>query len=319
MCAKGGTYSIYVRPGSSGNIVLDFLGGGACWNGANCTGNTISFTDHLDDLRDKYLPSAAGLYEHDNPENPVRLDTHVVIPYCTGDVHWGHADRNYIGKDGKEFTIHHRGAINAQAAIDKIKSDYGGPGNILVTGCSAGSYASIYWTPYIKRMWPHSHVSQFGDSGAGVLTESFQHDGFLQWNVVQHAPAWIPGLDPAQVDWYNISMHDMYKAVAKAHPEISFGQFNAVDDLIQKYFYRLMGGDTAAWTALMRQQVTKISEGAKNFSYYMAPFDGHCITPFHEFYDDPQAGNNRPLKSWFTALMKDERPANENCDHCESP
>lgn len=35
-CADGSPYSIFINEGSTGNLVLDFMGGGACWSAETC-------------------------------------------------------------------------------------------------------------------------------------------------------------------------------------------------------------------------------------------------------------------------------------------
>ena len=53
-----------------------------------------------------------------DPAAPEHADTHVYVPYCTGDLHWGNATVRY--QEG--VTIEHRGAVNAQAAVDWLQA-----------------------------------------------------------------------------------------------------------------------------------------------------------------------------------------------------
>ncbi|TDJ04695.1 MAG: esterase, partial [Deltaproteobacteria bacterium] len=43
-CARGGEYSFFVKEGDPRKIVIDFMGGGACWNKRTCkVGSRIFF------------------------------------------------------------------------------------------------------------------------------------------------------------------------------------------------------------------------------------------------------------------------------------
>ena len=77
-----------------------------------------------------------------------------------------------------------------------------------MTGCSAGSYGSVYWTPHYKKAFPNSSITQFGDSGAGVITQEFLQQSFSNWQAELNAPRWIPGLDPKRSDWQAMSLND---------------------------------------------------------------------------------------------------------------
>ena len=47
----------------------------------------------------------SGFYDHDNAENPFKDWYHVIIPYCTGDIHWGDAVTTYNEGMSSEVTI----------------------------------------------------------------------------------------------------------------------------------------------------------------------------------------------------------------------
>src|SRR5690606_13843929 len=153
-----------------------------------------------------------------HPENPYSSWTHVVIPYCTGDLHWGNSEREYTTANGERFTIHHKGAVNTAAVLDWVKSNYVDPSRIHINGCSAGSYGSIFWTPYIREQYQNAGVTQFGDAGAGVLTPGFMNTAVAQWNIAPAAPAWVPGLDPANTDYTKLTLDEFYIRVASHYP-----------------------------------------------------------------------------------------------------
>ena len=89
----------------------------------------------------------AGLSDPNSPE--FSLYTHIYLPYCTGDLHWGDADVTY--EPG--LTVRHRGGENARVAIQWMVRNFAEPEQLFVTGCSAGSYASIFWGAKIAEMY----------------------------------------------------------------------------------------------------------------------------------------------------------------------
>jgi len=80
--------------------------------------------------------------------------------------------------------------------LDWVYANFRAPEQIFVTGCSAGSYGSALWSSHIMEHYPDSRVIQFGDSGAGVITQSFFADSFPIWQAQDAFPSWIPSLDP---------------------------------------------------------------------------------------------------------------------------
>ena len=102
LCARGEKFSFFVNEGSSDKIIIDFIGGGACWNDMTCNKSNPTFIDSVDYLR-KNEAGLEGLYDHSDSRNPLKDYTHVVIPYCTGDIHWGQKDTVYVDKLNKPY------------------------------------------------------------------------------------------------------------------------------------------------------------------------------------------------------------------------
>src|SRR5262245_58626937 len=167
-CALGGPYAFWVRPGTVNRLVVDFSGGGACWDALTCglaAGNEAICTQTVDTMRMRVQSGMAnGIYDHTRADNPIKDWYHVIVPYCTCDIHWGDNAATYTsGSD--TITIQHRGAVNSRAVLDWVYANFGAPEEILVTGCSAGSYGSIGWSAYVADHYRSSKMVQFGDSG----------------------------------------------------------------------------------------------------------------------------------------------------------
>src|SRR5690348_6861110 len=48
ICARGGAYSFFVYPGKTNKVVIDFIGGGACWTEESCSFAGALFDDSVD-------------------------------------------------------------------------------------------------------------------------------------------------------------------------------------------------------------------------------------------------------------------------------
>ncbi len=309
ICARGGEYAFFVRKGSVDRLVVDFEGGGACWNEWTCAAAGSIFKDTVEEERRMMregLQGIGGIYESEREDNPFRDWHHVFIPYCTGDVHIGDARQTY-GPGRSEFAIEHRGAVNARTVLEWTFQNVLQPERVAVTGCSAGAYGSILWSPWIARAYPEAPLTQLGDSGAGIITDDFMWQSFPVWQAGKMVPDWVDGLDPSYVNILELSLSDFYERIATFHAQARFAQFNSLLDDVQVFYFQAMGGGEAeAWSAGMRQAMQDISAAADNFRYYLAPGAAHCVTPFDRFY--AQTDDQPSPAQWLDQLVGDASP-----------
>ncbi len=316
VCSRGTDYAYWVRGGSTNKLVVDFFGGGACWNDSTCSVADAIFTDSVEPIRAAVESGGegTGIYNLGHPDNPFADWYHVVIPYCTGDIHWG--DNLQVYNPGaNSFTIEHKGAVNARAVLDWIAEEFNRPEQVFVTGCSAGSYGSILWSAHLQNLYPDADVVQFGDSGAGVITEAFFEDSFPQWNAEPAFPAWIPDLDPARNELLEQQLPDLYVGIADHYPDAKFSQFNTLGDTTQvSYFEYMGGGGSAEWTEGMLESVAEIEDRAPNFCSYTTGDDYHCIVTRDRLYDEEVDGVR--LIDWIGDLLAGDGGASVACEEC---
>ena len=65
--------------------------------------------------------SFGGIFNFDNPLNPLRDYSFVVVPYCTGDGHLGNAVTDY----GDGMVVRHNGFVNANTALAEAVDRFG--------------------------------------------------------------------------------------------------------------------------------------------------------------------------------------------------
>ena len=75
-------------PSSSGRakrLVVEFEGGGACWDVLTCTVGTYTNAEVDVDHKLRELNKAEGVHSSTDSRNPFKDWDHVFVPYCTAD------------------------------------------------------------------------------------------------------------------------------------------------------------------------------------------------------------------------------------------
>lgn len=316
ICSRGTDYRFFVRGGRSDRVVIDFQGGGACWDEVTCgaAGALDLFSDDvgtLDQFTAWIAANGQGGYLSDDAENPFRDWTIVHVPYCTGDIHWGDAAATYGEAD--PMTIQHRGFVNASAALDWTYARFTNPANVFVSGCSAGAYGAVLHSAYIANHYPSARVSVFADSGAGIITSSFLEDSLPNWNAQPNLPSFVPGLD---VPLTELSLADLYIRIGQRFPAMRLAQTNTNYDQDQVFFYTAMGGTATDWPGEMRGSHDSIAAATSNFTSYVPGGSVHCAGIYPIFQERTVGGVS--LVDWTEQLATGETmPARVVCEGAE--
>ena len=311
ICSRGTPYRFFVFGGDPKRVVIDFQGGGACWNAVTCSiADSIFFEDVLpfEQYKEWFDQGKMdGIYDLTRDDNPFQGWTLVHVPYCTGDIHWGDSVHDY----GNDLVIHHKGFVNATAALDWIYEHYPDPDDIFVTGCSAGSYGAIMHSAYVANHYPDTTVRVLGDSGAGIITDTFFADSFPAWEATKNLPGWVKRLNEIPVD--ELSIVDVYAGVAETYPQHRFSHYSTAYDKDQTFYFTAMGGEESEWPGLLDQTMKAIRAEADNFRSYVPPGPMHCVIPYDFFYT--RKVGDRLLTDWLTQLViGKDLPGDVSCE-----
>ena len=309
VCADGSEYSYFAQVGSAEKLVIDFQGGGACWNAQSCS-RPISEENENGLYLPKLLPSDVtqatpqGIYDRDNEANPVGDWNHVYIPYCTGDLHIGNATQTYSLENGESLEIQHKGAVNAQAALDWTFETFSEPEAVFVTGCSAGAYGAAYWTATIEAQYPDTPIYQLGDCGAGVASDAFTQTIASSWNAAATFP---------DITFDADAVTSTYVNTLEDSDDLQMAQYNSLFDEIQVFFYAFGLGMPVSpelateWSNMMLNSMTTIKTAEEeDFVSYISLADDdddlsdgtqHCIIGAENFYDLETNGVN--FRDWL--------------------
>jgi Pectinacetylesterase len=306
ICSDGSPYRFFIHRGDPAKLLIEFEGGGACWNSLTCEADVYNRTVISDPEAARQTGQLQGIYDRTNPANPLKDFTHVYIPYCTGDLHWGNAATKYTSLLGKDFVVQHKGAVNASTALNWAGANVPAPSQVVVAGCSAGGYGAALWSAKIAKAYPGARMVELADSAAGVVPDGFFAVPVINWNVADAWPTFIPDLALDKVDPATLSLPKLYTEVASFYPAASFSQFNVRTDSVQIFFYELSKAsiaptDTAEWSAKMVANVEQISAQNPNFRAYIAAGSDHCIINRASFYTQTVGG--RKFSDWVTTLL----------------
>lgn len=301
ICSRGSDYRFFVRGGDPQRVIIDFQGGGACWNAATCGFADALFSDGVqtfDEWLDLVDDPEFGGYLDGGADHPFAEWTVIHIPYCTGDVHIGNARADY----GDDVVIEHRGFVNASTALDWVYDHYPSPQTVMVSGCSAGAYGAAFHVPFVADHYADADVSLFADSGGGIITETFLEDSFPSWNADGSLPDFIPALTEVPIS--ELSLTDVYIEVGKTFPDLAMAQTSTAFDQDQIFFFEAMGGTRANWPGLFQASLDQIAEEVPRFRYYRPPGTAHCAGIYPFFFEREVDGQN--LADWTLQLATEE-------------
>ena len=313
-CANGTDYTYYAHKGDQNKLVIDFQGGGACWDSQTCA---FPITQGQGFYVNKVNGSPTdigydGIYNRANDANPVKDWYHVFAPYCTGDIHLGNKDAEYINPfdPTQTYPIFHRGAVNVKAVLDWTFENFEKPEDIFVTGCSAGAYGAAAWIETIRKHYGDDvSITQLGDCGAGISTPAFSSVIGSAWGIANVAELGVTELTSTFTE-------NTYIRVANDYPDVQLAQYNTTRDSVQVGFYSLGKGifeptetEIDEWSDGLKASMSKIHTATSNFASYTAEHEAdptstltqHCVISRPDMYTITENGSS--LLTWITDLV----------------
>lgn len=171
VCGNGSTSGVAVNPSSAPNapLLVFFMGGGACWDNITClngaASNVAENVGEANIMGD--VPRVKALFDREQAANPFKDASFVFIPYCTGDLHAGDAQKSY-SLVTKNATIRHRGARNSDAVVKRLLATYPATPKVYVTGASGGGYGAMLNFHRFRTAWPTTRIDILNDCGPPV-------------------------------------------------------------------------------------------------------------------------------------------------------
>ena len=303
VCADGSPYSFWVREADPSRVVFHLMGGGACFSFETCSFDSVAYTATAG-----ASPSRGGIFDPDNPANPLAGHSFVVVPYCTGDLHLGTTAATY----GQDLTVNHTGFLNASKALDEMAKRFDDPVEVVVTGSSAGSAAAPLYGGLVSDLYPEARVSVVADS-SGAYPDNPTVNATIGglWGVAGAIPDWPVNRGLTIAD---IGLPGLFVQAGRHDPDIRFSRFDHAFDLVQALFTTLSGGGIGPTDRMIRDNEALIEGRGVPVAGYLAPGIGHTILGQSEMYTLEVEGT--AFIDWLTAFLAGEPVGDVRCRNC---
>ncbi len=157
VCANGKPYHGCIRLGSENKLMVCFSGGGVSVDEYTAARpQTVGGKGQMfysEDVTFGDIVPKIGTYGR-NKKNPFRDWSLLFVPYANGDFHSGTGDLPYTDLNGKPSVLHHHGYTNYRLLLSKMKELVPHPDQIMVTGFSAGAFATSLLTDDVVGQFP---------------------------------------------------------------------------------------------------------------------------------------------------------------------
>ncbi|WP_221931145.1 hypothetical protein [Aliiroseovarius halocynthiae] len=336
-CADGSDYSFWARAANPSKLAVIFPGGGACWSGGSCDQENEYSNYEANSTLEGDPTEDGGIFDLNNPQNPLSDYSFIVLPTCNGDVSLGDNTITYQTQveDGssKEYQVLHKGFGNAMAGIEWAQSTFPDAKDITIMGWSAGAIPSPLYTHIIAQRYENAKVSHVADGAGGYRVDDELDLAFENWgtrNVFKQVKGFESLADG------KLSFEDIYVRAAQLNPDINFHQLNIAHDYTQAYFLQALGVDEPNVFARIKTAQTYINDNVSNFRTYTA--GGEAENIIGGFYDgilNHSLQNNgkpyvldrlytyqsdgTPVLEWINSVVAHENVKNVLCENCGEP
>jgi hypothetical protein len=308
-CADGSEVSFLERPAATEKVVLYFEGGGACFSAATCAfgGEDQTYISESPPATE-FLSERGGIFDFDDPANPLADHSFIYVPYCTGDAHLGTASRRY----SPDLTVEHKGFLNGSAALDHLVDAYPDTQELVVAGVSAGSVPTPLFAALAADRLPGARIVTLGDS-SGAYPDVPALNGLVGnlWGADGAIPDWPVTQGTSLEDW---GVPGLYVLAGQHAPGITFAKFDYAEDESQAFYAALVGLDVADLGALIEGIEADIEATGVEVASYIAPGSAHTILGSEAFYQLQVDGVR--FVDWVTSLVDGETPSDVACADC---
>ncbi|MCC6332982.1 MAG: hypothetical protein IT380_03220 [Myxococcales bacterium] len=310
-CASGAMAGIGINRASADDDLFIFLqGGGACWNQGTCVPSLLQFGPVCDygtaclwnvpggqqptsvfvTHPDPFPADGGGAFpselraiasssalDRSRPDNPFRAATFVFVPYCTGDLHGGRAEKTYQYKYGlfdpvSTYRVRFSGAKNMDAYLARLRATLPNARRVWLTGSSAGGYGATLNYERVAAAFPQAEVHLLADSAPFVPSV--------------HWPEWRDtwGLEfPAGCADCDAGLPGWPPYLAAAHPQRRLGLLSYDrDQVIAWFFYAPPGAGNVLnppFSTFTNNLLTLegVYDGTQNAKYFVVPGEAHVL------------------------------------------
>jgi len=165
VCRDGSTAGIGVRLQTTNDdaaLMIYLQGGGACYDAESCQQNAdaapIAGANYPPSKFEEWVLASGnqGIFNTNDPTNPVSGWNHIYVPYCSGDLHGGLKENAMVEGVAELQTF--VGYQNFGNILSFVVQHLNNPSDVLLAGASAGGFGVLINYPQV--------VTAFGGSGS---------------------------------------------------------------------------------------------------------------------------------------------------------
>jgi hypothetical protein len=307
MCRDGSSTGVAVNPGATAQKLVIFLqAGGACYNVNTCVSSHGSFgLASFNQWKD--TNGRSGVFDRGHRANPLHDYSFVFVPYCSGDMHAGHAhDVTIPGIAApQQFTGYWNVGIVLQHIVQAVPK----PDVVVLVGDSAGGFGATLNFLRVQEAFLSTPVTLLDDSGPmlgaefvnSCLLERMREFWGLDATVLADcgAACAVPGA----------GLSTLLRHVVASHPESEVGLVSSYEDEVIRMFLGLAEGNCVSNVGYpaekFRLALNKLREEMQpypNFDSFYVESDQHTFINLERFYSTT-SDDGDPLTSWTSALL----------------
>jgi hypothetical protein len=271
-------------------LLVFMMGGGACWDAVTCLQGAASNLQTVigEAEINADIPRVAALFDRTTTDNPFRDASFVFVPYCTGDLHAGDAQKTYTFLT-KSLTVEHRGARNTDAIVKRLLATFPTPPKLWLTGASGGGYGAMLSHHRFKAAWPTTRIDLLDDCGPPVQPLG------STWQDMQSS--WKLELPPGCTD----CAADVSKLLPHLASTMGQGRFALLeytqDKTIRSFTGRLIAQDFTAQVLALKAAMSPTQRA------FLIDGDTHVLLKQSPL---PVASSGVTLPTWLTRFATDD-------------
>ncbi|MEY2958328.1 MAG: hypothetical protein RLZZ01_896, partial [Actinomycetota bacterium] len=246
-----------------------------------------------------------GIFDLDNPENPLADHSIVFVPYCTGDVHAGDITKDY----GDGVVVEHKGFVNATTALEAMAERFPDAETLIVAGSSAGAFPTPIYAGLAAELLPDAAIRVIADSGGAIPDAMSFVIG--NWGTLDALPDWpeFEGITTA-----DFTPPFTFIAASEREPTMSFARLDYAFDRVLSDYARLAGLSPDDLVGVMRAGEERIEAAGTKVATWVGPGDSHTVLGSASLYT--QSMNGVRFLDWLGSFL-DGRPLDDQyCVEC---
>lgn len=240
MCRDGSSTGVGVRLVPDTKAVMIYLqGGGACYDAKSCEQNAsarIAGESFSREQFNEWVKSLGnqGIFNTQNPSNPVAGWNHLYIPYCTGDLHGGNREDAIVsGVPERQQFVGHRNLKNILKLLAPYFQD---AEDVALVGASAGGFGVLINYPLVVEAFGGRSVAALVDS-APIIPESAIRTSCFQRKLISTFDLQLPVRCPECADPSRGGLLSLYSYISDTYPRGRYAFASADADLAGVILY----------------------------------------------------------------------------------